>query len=139
MTEGRSGSRDSIRDALQALPRVRAADDFTDRVAARWAATPPGGRRRPRSWPRLAAAAVLLAVVGAGVLHERGRLEARQRRAVLQQQQEELRRDLDRLRARAASPPTLYLGATADYDVVLDLGPWMEPGPQPAAYAGTPP
>lgn len=136
MTAGTPGPRDPIREALADLPRARASREFTDRLAERWAAEGPLRARRRRSRLRLALAAGLLLIVAAtaGLLRYRSHLEAQSRRAALQRQHDEIQRELEALRARVADRPTLYLGAADDFDVVLDLGPWMEPGVQPASY-----
>jgi hypothetical protein len=138
MTRDDTGPRDPIGAALAALPKTRASADFNRRLTERLAAA-EAPRRRPRRalrWQLATATALLLAVVAFAMLrqHELG-VEARQRRDALELRHAELRRELEDLRARAASSPTLYLGTTDDFDVVLDLGPWMEAGPQPAAYA----
>lgn len=128
---------DPIREALHGLPREQASAGFTARLVRRLETTPTPRRFARRRWRVAAAAALLLGMTAGAVIHER--LESRRathRRLALELRQEELRRELAKLRRQVTEPPTLYLGSTSDYDVVLDLGPWLqESSVRPAAYS----
>ena len=135
MTQQDQDAGDRLRDALRNLPRERASADFTERLLARSATESSAATRA--SWPRLAAAATItLLIVGGFYLRQESEaLEARRHREVLQQRRLELELELAQLRQRVAETPTLYLGTTEDFDLVLDLAPWMDqPAVQPAAY-----
>jgi hypothetical protein len=137
MTPQEPANSDPIREALRSLPRERASADFTNRLVARLETATPAWPKRS-GWQRLAAAATLILVVAAGMfVHERVQ-ERREldRRLALEQRHDELRRELAALRRQVTDAPTLYLGATSDYDIVLDLEPWLEKGAVlPAAYS----
>ncbi|MCZ6727765.1 MAG: hypothetical protein O7A98_10505 [Acidobacteria bacterium] len=135
MTRQDHDSSDQLREALRNLPRELASADFTQRLLVRRATEISTPKRA--SWPRLAAAATLTLVVVGGfyLRHESQALEARRHREALQQRRLELELELAELRQRVAETPTLYLGTTEDFDLVLDLAPWMDqPSVQPAAY-----
>lgn len=139
MTDRHLEPPDPVRDALRALPRERASADFTARVVECIEAPKVVSPRRP-GWPRLAtaaAAALILSLTAGMLVHDR--LQARReldQRLALEFRHEELRRELAALRRQVADPPTLYLGATSQYDIVLDLGPWLEQGTvRPASYS----
>lgn len=140
MTDRHLEPLDPVRDALRALPRERASAGFTARVVD-CLQSPTASPARRSGWPRLAAAAAVAVIISltAGTLVH-NQLQARReldQRLALELRHEELRRELAALRRQVADPPTLYLGATSEYDVVLDLGPWMEHGAvQPASYSG---
>lgn len=125
----------AIRNALASLPREPAANGFTKRVVARAAArsaSPQSHTMRLRL-----AAVVAIVLVGGGFFARHRLLETRahRQRAALLQQHQQLRRELQQLQRRAASAPTLYLSSAPDYDIVLDLEPWLgSPTAQPAAY-----
>jgi len=131
---------DAIRNALASLPREPAASGFTERVVARAAAHSTSPRVHP---VRLRLAAVLAIVLVGGAFFARHRLletRVHRQRAALLQQHQQLRRELQQLQRRAASAPTLYLSSAPDYDIVLDLEPWLgsptaQPTAQPAAYS----
>lgn len=139
MTAPRQSSRDPIREALQQLPRTAASDDFSRRLLERL-----GRRERRPAWPLRVAAALLLVAVATGLslVHRHNqRLEREEQRAAIERRHQELRRDLADLRERAARSPKLYLGSASDFDLVLDLEPWMEQplAIRPAAYTGARP
>jgi hypothetical protein len=92
------------------------------------------------SWPRLGAAATLILIVAGGLyLRSDGQaIEARRHREALQQRRLELELELAELRRRASETPILYLGTTKDFELVLDLAPWIDqPSVQPATYTAT--
>jgi len=131
---------DPILDALRALPRERAGEEFTAAVlrSAPGAATAPPVGSRP-----LAALAALLLLV-AGVVswsweRERRREELRGRVDALWQEQRELERAFADLRRTAAEEPRLlYLGSNDRVDFVLDLDRLENPGPRPASLTVNP-
>jgi hypothetical protein len=128
---------DPLTDALRALPRERAGEDFTARVLR---AAP--GAAAPAPWPRslAALAALLVLVAGLGAWsweRERRREELRGRVEALWQEQRELERALADLR-RAAEPRLLYLGGNDRVDLVLDLDRLESPGPRPASLTVNP-
>jgi hypothetical protein len=133
-------STDPLRQALRTLPRERASADFTRRLLARTTVATAAYPPHRSVWPRLAAAATLaLALLGGLYVHRQNKaLEAKNQRQALQLRHLELRRELAELRARVSEPPTLYVGAARDFDVVVELGPWiddvsLQPGVYPAA------
>jgi len=136
MTQPENQNSDPIREALRQLPRVAASEDFNKRLLDRANAA----EARPSiTWPRLAAAAAFLALAAGAVFvarEQNQRLDYQRKRAALELRHDELRRDLAAVRERAVRSPRLYLGASPDVDLVLDLEPWMaQPvGAQPAAY-----
>ena len=127
---------DPLTQALRALPRERASEDFARRLLEQTAAGPtPRSRQIARSrW--VAAAVLVLAVLGGFYAREQLReLETRNQRRALLERHLELRRELAELQERVSEPPTLYVGAASDFDVVVNLGPWLEQAAvQPAAY-----
>jgi hypothetical protein len=116
-----------LRRACRSLPSVRASSDFTERVLARLAA----GETRQHRQLRWAAAALLVTVAGIGGLWEvsERRDETRQQRKAeaLRRESRAIERELETLRSLAAGgEPSLYLGGTEGYEVVMSLSPWLE-------------
>ncbi len=111
---------DSLREALQALPRERASEGFTAGVLRRLEPQEP---RRGPLW--LAFAAMLAATLIGGALLQRG-VESRravastERLLVLQAEHRQLSRELAVLARQAR--PLLHLGGDEQVDLVLDLG-----------------
>ena len=113
---------DRLRRALRSLPAPATRPDFTGRVLARLDATGAAmGSPAPR-WAAAAAAALLVAGLGAWSL-DRGTRQARRAEVLalrddaarLEQEIEALARESER------SAPVLYLGGTEEVDLVLDL------------------
>jgi hypothetical protein len=124
-------------DLLRELPREQARPDFTARVLQRLAS--PQRAPRPNVRLVLAAAALTVAAVSAGVLIDRQAdsrptLETAQARRVLQ----DLRSEHERLQREVrelSQLPMVYIGGNEDVDLVLDLGQVREAeGATPAAY-----
>ena len=140
MSDRPTRDHDPLRDALRRLPRVHASEGFTRGVLNRARTVERRSPlRAPRRWPRLATAVATLTalVIGAFVISDQ--LERRayeRRRAALQQQHDELRRELAEIRQRATRPARLYVDSAPDVDLVVDLDGWMTPvrAVQPAAY-----
>jgi len=147
---------DPLRGALHSLPRVPAAEGFTERVlaAADTAAEKAALPRRPLARRRLAAAAALAVLVLAGAVAvptfhaERAARHERQARIQgFEAERQRLAAELEEIRRLAATPPAdppvLYLGGDEDVDLVLDLGRLADlhpggTGATPAAYHGRP-
>ena len=112
---------DPLTRALRKLPTRRASDDFTAQVMSRLDAPRPG------HWKLAVAAAAVLAL-GAILIPMLGdRPPATDQR--VEQLQLERSRLLDELeelqRARTSAQPVVYLGASPEYDLVLDLDPFL--------------
>jgi len=130
---------DRLGDLLRELPREQARPDFTARVLERLES--PATASRPRVRLLLAAAAVVVSAVSAGVLIDRQAasresIEAAQAQQILQDLRAEhgrLQRELREL----SQPPVVYIGGNEDVDLVLDLGKVRgAAGATPAAYHG---
>ncbi len=124
-------------DLLRELPREHARPGFTARVLERLEAPAPASRPNVRLL--LAAAALVLTTVSAGVVIDRQSgsresLEEAQAQRILQDlraEHERLERELEEL----SGPPVVYIGGNEEVDLVLDLGQVREAeGATPAAY-----
>ena len=127
-------------DLLRGLPREQARPDFTARVLARLDEA-PARASGPRVRLVLAAAAITVAAVSAGVLVDRqtaapntiSATRAQQTLRDLRAEHERLQRELREI----SEPPVIYVGGNEDVDLVLDLGAVREAeGATPAAYHG---
>ena len=124
--------------ALRDLPQSAASTGFTRRVLRELEAAPQRQRSRLRLRLGLTALAAAL-IVALGVQLTRNtpsqsqRLEARAQS--LRTESERLRDELQRLQRLAEeTAPVLYLGQTEQFDLVLDLRPYMDQA-RPNGYA----
>ncbi len=123
----RPGADQQLSDAIRQLPTRGASPGFTRRVLND---LDRGRRRSPRlRFLIVAAAAALLLAIGLQTARVRDasraeRLAAQARS--LRAEHETLRRELEQLQRLAdEAAPVLYLGATDQFDLVLDLRPYV--------------
>jgi hypothetical protein len=110
---------------LRELPREKAREGFTARVAARLPAAEP---RRAASVPRyrlaVAAAALVVALGSAGLLRQQALEREEVRRAEVRKALAEIRSEHERLTRELhaiSEPPVVYVGGNDDVDLVVDL------------------
>jgi len=127
---------ETISEALRELPRIETSPDFTRRLVARAENAESERTGTTHGWRLAAAAALVVALFGGYYLQQHNKAQrAIEERQALVERQEELRRDLEEIRARVATAPTLYVGTARNVDVVLDLEPWIgQPAVRPASY-----
>ena len=123
---------DRLSAALRQLEAGRASPGFTDGVLAGLPAR--DAQRRRRRSTRLALATGAVAIAAAlGILWLRepagrsAKTEAATRAAEIREEYRLLSEELDRLqRVESSQEPLLYLGASDEYDLVLDLAPLLD-------------
>ena len=110
---------------LRELPREQARAGFTARVLANLDAKPEPGTWRTWRTPRmvLATAALVAAVVSAGILQLRADRHEELRKAEARKVLQELRSEHELLERelRSLSDPVVYVGGNEDVDLVVDL------------------
>ncbi len=131
-------SHDELTDLLESLPRETVSAGFTARTVARAREAADGGRRTAVGFTFRAALAValMLAIFGGalGIRHHREEVRLQRLRA----EQEEIRRELDQLKAMSKErDPRVVVGTSGGYAFVLGVQPRAQwnPGmhPQPVS------
>ena len=133
---------DPLDKMLQALPRERAPEDFTDQVLSRWPQRQPA-RPAARRWLRTAAVTMVLVGLISSLAFwwwkDRQAAVVREQLALLRAEASELRAELSLWQ----HTPPIYMGGDEKVDYVLDpvklwgaAPPHAENFVRPASYTG---